>query len=31
MLTSPTPRPGANGIVAKINMHGMRKTIGARL
>src|SRR4029453_12858416 len=31
MLTSATPRPGANGMVAKINMHGMRNTIGARL
>ena len=31
MLRSATPRPGANGIVAKISMHGTRKTIGARL
>ena len=31
MLRSATPSPGANGIVAKISMHGIRKTIGARL
>ena len=31
MLRSATPRPGANGMVAKISMHGTRKTIGARL
>jgi hypothetical protein len=31
MLRSASPRSGANGIVAKINMHGMRKAIGARL
>ena len=31
MLRSATPIPGANGMVAKISMHGMRNTIGARL
>ena len=31
MLRSATPRPGANGSVAKISTHGTRKTIGARL
>ena len=31
MLRSATPRPGANGIVAKISTHGTRNTIGARL
>ena len=31
MFRSATPSPGANGMVAKISMHGMRKTIGARL
>jgi hypothetical protein len=28
---SATPMPGANGIVAKISRHGIRKTIGASL
>jgi hypothetical protein len=28
---SATPMPGANGIVAKISRHGIRKTTGARL
>jgi hypothetical protein len=31
MFRSATPIPGANGIVAKISMHGTRKTTGARL
>jgi hypothetical protein len=31
MLRSATPSPGANGIVAKIRMHGTRKAMGARL
>ncbi|MND03600.1 hypothetical protein D3C83_235040 [compost metagenome] len=31
MFRSATPSPGANGIVAKMSMHGIRKTIGARL
>ena len=31
MLRSAIPRPGAKGSVAKISMHGTRKTIGARL
>ena len=31
MLRSATPSPGANGMVAKISMHGTRNTIGARL
>ena len=31
MLRSASPRSGANGIVAKISMHGTRKAIGARL
>jgi hypothetical protein len=31
MFRSATPSPGANGTVAKISRHGMRKTIGARL
>ena len=31
MFRSATPNPGANGMVAKISMHGIRKTIGARL
>ncbi len=31
MFRSATPSSGANGIVAKIKRHGMRKTIGARL
>ena len=31
MLRSATPSPGANGIVAKMSMHGTRNTTGARL
>ena len=31
MLRSATPSPGANGMVAKISMHGTRNTTGARL
>ena len=31
MFRSATPSPGANGIVAKMSMQGMRKTTGARL
>src|SRR5688572_24766423 len=31
MFRSATPSPGANGMVAKMNMHGSRKTMGARL
>ena len=31
MLRSATPSPGAKGRVAKISMHGTRKTMGARL
>jgi hypothetical protein len=31
MLRSATPRPGANGIVAKMSTHGTRNARGARL
>ena len=31
MFRSATPSSGANGIVAKISMHGTRNTTGARL
>ena len=31
ILRSATPSPGAKGMVAKISMQGIRKTMGARL
>ncbi len=31
MLRSATPRPGANGMAAKISRHGTMKTTGAKL